>query len=92
MRLLNGKEWHVPRNFGVSYNKSRVFHRPELNLQIRLLYKVCDGLQNIALFPIPKEDGENRQMQDVLHFCLRPMVVPYYIKLFCTGPKDTKVF
>ena len=37
--------------FCVSYSKSRVFYRPELNRQNRVLYKVSDGLQKNFLAP-----------------------------------------
>ena len=66
-------------NFAYS-TASPVFYRPELNLQNRVLYKVCNGLQNILLLQSLKEDGENRQMLCVLH-----SVFTYYIKLFQTG-------
>ena len=59
---------------------SRVFYRPELNLQNRVLYKMCDGLQNILSLQSLKEDGANRQM-----LCVLNSAFTYYIKLFQTG-------
>ena len=41
---LNVKELYIAQNICVSYSHSRVFYRPELNVQNRVLYKVCGGL------------------------------------------------
>ena len=64
---------------------SRVFYRPELNLQNRVLYKMCDGLQNILLLQSLKEDGANRQT-----LCVLNSAFTYYIKLFQTGTDRRK--
>ena len=70
--------------FCVSYSKSRVFYRPELNRQNRVLYKVSDGLQNIFLLRVLRGW---RKLTNARRFALwrAPMVVTYNIKLFRTG-------
>ena len=70
--------------FCVSYSKSRVFYRPELNLQNRVLHKVSDGLQNIFLLRVLRGW---RKLTNAKRFALwrAPMVITYNIKLFRTG-------
>ena len=62
------------------------------NFQNRVLYNVCDGLYNVFLLRIPKEDEQNKQMQDLLHFCVRPWLLRTVLNFFVRGQTDTAVF
>ena len=66
--------------------------QPKLNFQNRVLYNVCNGLYNIFLLRIPKEDGEIKHMQDLLHFCVRPWFLLTILNFFVRWPTDTTVF